>query len=309
MNILDEQNGILSYNKASRLQHLKMQQKGSTAKTGFPQIDRYVQGFLPGSITVLGAETSVGKTTLVANFAANIARDQNKRVVFFSLESGLTVTDLIASYVHKKDAAELTSHERVADRIDNLEIVAPLEQITLPDIERIIIEQTPDVVIIDHIHYLLHSTENVTNNVGDTVRKLQIIARKLNTHIIIVSHLRKPDNGKENEIPTIYKLKDSSALYQDPALVILLSRKRRNVEELQPGEDVFDSSGIVIVAKNRDFGTTGIARFTFNKTIHTFEFTEAIEQTEKQVDSHNVPIGDGFLPREEVYGSELYEQN
>jgi replicative DNA helicase len=94
----------------------------------------------------------------------------------------------------------------------------------------------------------------------------------LNTHILIISHLKKPEYGRENDLPTIYRLKDSSALYQDPSNVILIHRKRKSVEFLTPGEEVFEHNGTVLVAKNRDFGTTGIARFTLNKDLHSFDF-------------------------------------
>ncbi len=71
-------------------------------------------------------------------------------------------------------------------------------------------------------------------------------------------------------MPSIYSLKDSSALYQDPANVILIHRARKDPTLLKPGEDVFEMEGTIIVAKSRDFGSTGIARFFFDKERHSF---------------------------------------
>lgn len=262
---------ILSYSQAAKRQLLKMARKGHAPTTGIPALDRYIKAFLPGSITVLSAESSVGKTTFAANIAANVAFQQNKTVLFFSLESGTSVAEMIACYILRKPETQLTEQDRFQD-IKTLKIVAPEEQLTLGDVEKLCLEYDADLVILDHIHYLLHSAENISSSVATTVRGLQTLARRLNTHFLIISHLKKPEAGRENDLPTIYRLKDSSALYQDPSNVILIHRKRKSLEFLTPGEDVFECTGIIIVAKNRDFGSTGIARFTLNKELHSFDF-------------------------------------
>lgn len=260
---------VMSYELAARHQILKQSRTENSPVTGFEPVDRYLKALLPESLTVLGAESSVGKTTFAANIAANIAAIQKKKVLFFSLESGFSITKIIASYLSKKPESELTDQD-IRQDIETLRIVAPTGQITLSDIEKTALLELPEVIILDHIHYLVHSGDNLAGNIANTVRGLNMLARRLKTHIIVISHLKKPDRGQENQIPSIYSLKDSSALYQDPANVILISRKRKDVELLQPGEDVFEQEGLIIVAKNRDFGETGIARFIFDKKRHTF---------------------------------------
>lgn len=277
----DEQIGAISFQQAAKMQLLKMAHAPRAPKTGIPELDRYIVGFLPGSITVLGAETSSGKTTFAANLAANIAQQQGKRVLFFSLESGASVAQMITCCIRQKKRTDLTAQE-LTSPIENIQIVAPPRQLSLGEVERIIYENPSALVILDHIHYLLNSAENVTASIGNIVRDLQMMARKHNTHIFVISHLKKPDRGRENEIPQITRLKDSSSLYQDPSIVMMLWRPRKSIELLEPGEDVFQSEGMVIVAKNRDFGPTGIARFIFERDKHHFNFGGITEVKEEQ---------------------------
>lgn len=268
---MDEQYQVLEYKQAAKIQLLKLAHINLATKTGFPAVDRYLTAFLPESTTVVGAEASVGKTTFVANIAANVASQQQKKVIYFSLESGVSISKLIACYLKRKKEEDITDKE-LTEEMPNLKIVAPNEMLSLSDIEKISYQNEAGLIILDHIHYLLKPSNDLQGTIASTMRGLQTLARRLKTHILIVSHLKKPESGKENEIPSVYRLKDSSSLYQDPSNVILLSRRRKSVEFLDPGEDVFEQTGILIVAKNRDFGRTGIARFYFNKELHSFDF-------------------------------------
>ncbi|MER3496029.1 MAG: replicative DNA helicase, partial [Armatimonadota bacterium] len=68
------------------------------AYSGFIDLDKMTAGFFPGDFVIVGARPSMGKTSLVLDFALNVARGLRERqapapVAIFSLEmSGLQLT-------------------------------------------------------------------------------------------------------------------------------------------------------------------------------------------------------------------------
>jgi replicative DNA helicase len=68
----------------------KRVQQGLSPITGVPtgihSLDRNTLGLQPGSLVVLAARPSVGKTAFALNIAAHAATRSNRKVAFFSLE-------------------------------------------------------------------------------------------------------------------------------------------------------------------------------------------------------------------------------
>jgi replicative DNA helicase len=62
------------------------QGEASYLQTGVPGMDRIVRGLAPGNMTILGGATSMGKTSLALEIAANVSMKQGKGVAFVSLE-------------------------------------------------------------------------------------------------------------------------------------------------------------------------------------------------------------------------------
>ncbi|OGV97489.1 hypothetical protein A2W24_05970 [Microgenomates group bacterium RBG_16_45_19] len=205
-----------------------------------------IKGFLPGTITILAGVTSSGKTTFLGNIAANIAVEQNKKVLIYSLESGHAITAPIHSIYGDEE-------------IENLKIVAPDVGISYLEIEAHIRSNLhlADIIFIDHIHYLVPDLgEQMQAKIGVLIRNFQTLARDIETPVVIVAHTRKLIS--DSAIPTLNDLKDSSALFQDPDCVIFVHRFKKNAQEIAVNsEQLFANNGLVIVAKNRQFQTTG----------------------------------------------------
>jgi len=62
------------------------QGRASFLKTGVDALDDIVRGIAPGDVMLLGGATSMGKTSLALEIAANVAVKQQRRVAFWSLE-------------------------------------------------------------------------------------------------------------------------------------------------------------------------------------------------------------------------------
>jgi len=82
-----------------------------------------------------------------------------------------------------------------------------------------------EVLFIDHLHYFAGGDRSHrTVEIGDIIRYIKLLARKLNIPIVLVSHIRKLI--QEGIIPTLDDLKDSSSIKQDADIVAILYRKR-----------------------------------------------------------------------------------
>jgi replicative DNA helicase len=247
---------LFSYQASLSKYQDAISQAKEAPKFGYKAINDMIPGLLPGSLTVLAGATSMGKTSFLANCDYHMAVIQRKNVLFFSLESGHSV----AGVIEKMSGV---------NEIDNLRIVKPERQIAYEEVESIVKENLhhADVVIIDHLHYLLQIKNNVPvqANIGELVRQIQILAHSLEIPIIIVSHVRKLST--ETSVPGLNDLKDSSALYQDPSNVFIIHRFKKEVLNVAVGgkEQVLTNNGLLIVAKNRDFGKTGTLKLDFDE--------------------------------------------
>jgi len=244
---------IQSFEEAVQKRNILIEAAKTAPKSGYRSLDNMIQGFLPGQLTVVTGVSSMGKTTFVANVAANVCL-QEKYVLFFSLESGVNVVDPISTVLGMRDS-------------QHLKLCSPDQSMSFREVISTIernLHQT-DLVILDHIHYLTKADGiQMSVKISDIVRQLQLNARRLQVPIIVVAHTRKLLNDKS--LPGINDIKDASALYQDPSTVLFIHRFRKTPDEVAPGEDLISKNGILIVSKNRDFGKTGNLSLEFDPT-------------------------------------------
>ena len=98
--------------------------------------------------------------------------------------------------------------------------VDELERLT----QNLILEQQCRLIIVDHLHYLAMNKkyESENQNVAYSIRSLNSLALKYGVGIVVVAHFRKqPDNQHK---ASIHEFRDSSAIEQEAATIILLWR-------------------------------------------------------------------------------------
>jgi DnaB helicase-like protein/Toprim domain-containing protein len=90
------------------------------------------------------------------------------------------------------------------------------------------------VVIIDHLDYMIRSSQNKEAEIGNTLQGLKRIAEEFKIAIIIVTHVRKIQQmgAATRKKPGIEDLKGSSSLYQDPECVVMLTSPETGVLEV-----------------------------------------------------------------------------
>ena len=115
-----------------------------------------------------------------------------------------------------------------------------------------------DHIIIDSLAKCGIGVENREGE-ADIINNLAWSAKHLNTHIHLVSHVRKPQSSGEEYIPTKFDVKGSSALVDlvDNLVICWANKKRESLKELgdleEKEQEYFDATfdQLMIIAKQR----------------------------------------------------------
>lgn len=91
------------------------------------------------------------------------------------------------------------------------------------------------VVIIDHLDYIIRNVQgNKETEIANTLQALKRIAEENKILFLIVTHIRKIEStgSQLKRKPTMEDLKGSSSLYQDPEVVVMLTKPEDNIAEV-----------------------------------------------------------------------------
>ncbi len=150
--------------------------------TGMPELDRVTGGgIVPGSATLIGGEPGIGKSTLLLQLAAKLARDK-RRVLYFSGEEAVAQVRLRADRLGLRDApVGLASETNLSN------ILATLDA-----------EKKVDLVIIDSIQTLwadaVESAPGTVSQVRAATQTLIRYAKQANASLVLVGHVTKEGN-------------------------------------------------------------------------------------------------------------------
>ena len=269
--------GSLIMSQMADLQQLQKEGRMSGIPSGYPSIDRVTQGWQKGSLIVVGAHPSVGKTAFVSNIARNAAVDHNVPVLIFSLEKTakqlvdrLTTTESGLSGEKIRGGAELEPFEweQLEYTLKRL-MSAPLYIDDTPDIcnsefavkaRHAVKEKGVKLIIIDCIQMMKGPDgyqNNRTQEISAIIRTLKTTAMRLNVPVIAVSQLSRDTDKKYNGLnkPKLSNLRDSGALEHVADMVIFIHRP----EFTGMSEDPADrEKAWIIIAKNSDGETCDI---------------------------------------------------
>ena len=244
--------------KLSRMEERELEKIAPS--TGYEDLDKIIKGFVPGHLYTATGVENIGKTSLACNFAVRVAK-QEKKVLYFALEPENTVIEYIASVYHDKCFPDLTEEDL---DLNNLSIDVFGKE-AVPTIEKLveIIETFDryDLVIIDHIGYFINSQNNHLQQQSNTVKILAGLAKKKQTAILLIAHLRKRSKGeKRNYTPTSDDISGSGAFKQDSTEVMILTRNLKSEEE---DEFTYSPYGKLYVTKTKS-GPNGAIEIYFS---------------------------------------------
>lgn len=210
--------------------------------TGISKLDNIYGGGLPTGFTIIGAETGLGKTTFTLQLADTIAKEENVKVLFFSLELSKyellsktlsrisyldnelpnhTPNEFISNGVEDIDIY-FNKYEEIQDNIfliDNVKDIGGIIGNTIAFCKKYANDKV--VVVIDYLQYIKCDGNSDKQNIDNITRELKNITSKYNVSIIAISSLSR-DGGKRNDLTSF---KESGSIEYTADYVIILKKK------------------------------------------------------------------------------------
>ncbi len=215
-------------------------------RANIPFVDERVAWEL-GAMSVVTGYPGCGKSTLTTWLAYLIAKNENIKVGMFSFETHPYRTrDHLCRIITRKGWDETTDQGRrttIEDGDKHFRFVHRTFETNkghnlgwlLENIEVLATRDGCKVIIVDPWNELEHMPEpgeSLTNYINFALQQIRGIAEKLEVHIVVVAHPKKP-NGDNLKIPGGYDIADSAAFYNKPSLGISIgSVMEGDVEQL-----------------------------------------------------------------------------
>ena len=267
--------------------------KNAGYMTKLIDMDRILGGFQPGSLNIIAARPSMGKTALalnIAQFGSNTEETGN--ILFFSLEmsskqlihrmlssqtlelgEGVEVSAIASGTLSGDDVYAL---ERACEALQRRKIhindSSALSAMELRTKSRLFKMRNPDLslIVVDYLQLMSSGSrrnENRQYEVAEISRMLKSTAVELNCPILALSQLSRETERRTEKKPQLSDLRDSGAIEQDADTVILLFREDYYGEN--ENNDALDSRADIRVAKNRN-GETGMCHLLFRRNYTRF---------------------------------------
>ncbi len=152
--------------------------KNERMSTHIAELDRVLGGGLvPGSLTLVGGDPGIGKSTLLLQVCRLMAAD-GKKILYISGEESLQQIKLRAN--------------RIGDFSDHMLLLC---ETSLETVEQVIKKQMPAVAVIDSIQTMYHeeisSAPGSVSQVRESTSVLLQLAKGLGISIFIVGHVTK----------------------------------------------------------------------------------------------------------------------
>lgn len=230
--------------------------------SGIPDLDDLLSGFQKSDLIILGARPSMGKTSLLLNFAQVIAARHLGReaggcpVGVFSLEmNAVQLTQRLLSNVTNINTQDLGSG-KISDG-DLQRLVAGGSKVqSLP----LYLDDTPaltlaafrskarrmkrqhgiGLLLVDYLQLLrcpLKGDFNRVQEISEITMGLKQIARELDVPVIAASQLSRQVESRDNKRPLLSDLRESGSIEQDADVVMFLYREDYYLSKLLGAAD------------------------------------------------------------------------
>lgn len=257
---------------------LQREQAMSGVPTGFIELDELTQGLQPGSLNIIAARPSVGKTSFAMNIVANIAMNPNihKPALVFSLEmpteqilmrllstfGRVSMNKLKAGEVGNKNWLDIVRKikllmendngtERNKLYIDDSGDITPLE--LRARARKLALENGGlSVIMIDYIQLMRSQTKaaNRTLEIGEISRSLKMLAKELEVPILALAQLNREVDNRKDHRPLNSDLRESGSLEQDADMIMFLHRE--SIYSKSEGAEDNSNQATLIIGKNRN---------------------------------------------------------
>jgi replicative DNA helicase len=266
--------------------------------TGFMDLDTLLTtGLKRGDLVIVAARPSLGKTSLVLNFAKSASERQTATVAFFSIEMAAEqLVQRMLAIESGVDSARLAFGQH-SDRDERkisqaLGVLSDLSiyfddsaMLTVAEMRakarRLQLERGLDLVVVDYLQLMQSGTrnENRVQEVSYVSRSLKQLARDLDVPVVACSQLSRASEVRASNVPQLSDLRESGSIEQDADVVMFIYREDKYVsreewDRRHQGDETRRTypEGItqIVLAKHRN-GPTGTINLRFREKIARFE--------------------------------------
>ncbi len=273
---------------SAELDKLERLSREGTALTGTPSgfedLDAITGGFQPGNLIILAARPSMGKSSLMSNFAEHAALEDGKAVALFSLE--MSESELAQRFIASQASVKgddlrkgkvadtrwakiLAASNRLASSPLFIDDSSELSVLDVRAKARRLAQQQAEglgLIIIDYLQLMRSdgTSDNRVEQIGQISRGLKTLARELGVPVIALSQLNRGVEQRHDKRPVLSDLRDSGAIEQDADLVMFIYR-----EEYYEQDSEREGIADLIISKHRN-GGLGNVELTFQKEYPRF---------------------------------------
>jgi replicative DNA helicase len=214
--------------------------RASGVPTHIPSLNGLTRGLQAGSLNILAARTSRGKTAFALNVAHHAAIRTDEAVVVFSQEMNKQeINDRLICLAGGVSFADLHEHvdtdrmRRAFNAAAALPILIRDAAATVPAIQakvrRLMTKRKIALVVIDYLQLLTPAGrfENRTQEVSAMSRGLKLVAQELGIPFLVLSQLKRFEGNRE---PELSDLRESGSIEQDANTVMFLHSDREFVD-------------------------------------------------------------------------------
>lgn len=244
--------------------------KKDSVMTGFHSIDRILGGIRKGTVFIVGARPSTGKTAFALNIAANQMSDPNKKVLFFSLEMSaemiferiFAATEDVEYERFSNNSLQPDEYYRVLEGVDKIRdegrFLIVDDVYNVEHICNLITEHKPNLAVVDFMQIISSTSrfENVRAKIDYISSLFKRTAKATGTVILVLSQLSRV--GKD--APTMSDLKESGGLEQDGDYIALLHRPY----VLNKSDPLITPEHTELLLDKNKFGRTGKLNLHFD---------------------------------------------
>lgn len=252
--------------------------------TGFVRLDRLTRGLQPGTLNILAARTSTGKSTLAGQLLLNTS--SSAPVVFFSLEMSLEemFMRLAATQArvdgHDLQCGQLDMHQQQDVGLASVAIDGRTfwvdESSNLSALQvrskarRLKAKHGLGLIIVDYLQLMQHPRGDTNEQrVAATSRALRMLAKELKVPVLALCQLSRAPEQRQDPRPRLSDLRESGSLEQDAHLVLMIYRPEPKdngaVTEIPPTE--------LLIRKQRN-GPTATIEMRWLREQYRFEEIE-----------------------------------
>jgi replicative DNA helicase len=265
--------------------------------TGYRALDNILAGFQKSDLVVVAARPSIGKTSLVLNFALNAALTGHAVGMFHLEMSAQQVTERLISAQSGIDSWRLrTGNLREEDFSRINDAMSTLSELSIyiddspgmnvmemrTKARRLQMEKGLDLLVIDYLQLMesRRASENRVQEISEISRSLKGLARELDIPVIAVSQLSRAVEQRPKKIPQLADLRESGSIEQDADVVIFIYR-----EDYYERDSDRQNIADIIIAKHRN-GPTGQLELYFQPETMVFRSLE----TGRNIEAVATPI-------------------